>query len=48
MVVLGLILLLAGWLTGINLLVVTGLVLVAVGVILAVAGTSGPVGGRWY
>lgn len=47
MVVAGL-LLLVGWLTGINPLVVIGLVLVAVGVILAVADTSGPVGGRWY
>jgi hypothetical protein len=49
-IVLGLILLLAGWLTGISILYTIGVVLVIIGVILFALGASGrPVGGRqWY
>jgi hypothetical protein len=50
MIVLGLILLLVGWLTGISILYTIGVVLVIIGVILFALGASGrPVGGRqWY
>jgi hypothetical protein len=49
-IVLGLILLLVGWLTGISILYTIGVVLVIIGVILFALGASGrPVGGRqWY
>jgi hypothetical protein len=50
MIVLGLILLLVGWLTGISILYTIGVVLVIIGVILFAFGAAGrPVGGRqWY
>lgn len=51
MIVLGLILLLVGWLTGISILYTIGVILLIVGVILWALGASGrPVGGRphWY
>jgi hypothetical protein len=50
MIVLGLILLLVGWLTGISILYTIGVVLVVIGVILFALGAAGrPVGGRqWY
>lgn len=50
MIVLGLILLLVGWLTGISILYLLGFVLLIVGVIFFALGASGrPVGGRtWY
>lgn len=48
MIVLGLVLALVGWLTGIGLLTTIGVVLVVVGLILALVGSVGPVNGRWY
>ncbi|WP_433604496.1 DUF6131 family protein [Prescottella agglutinans] len=51
MIVLGLILLIVGFLTGISIIWVIGIVLVVVGAILALLGASGrAVGGRryWY
>lgn len=51
MIVLGLILLLIGFLTGISIIWTIGIVLVVVGVILALIGASGrAIGGRryWY
>jgi hypothetical protein len=47
-IVLGLVLALVGWLTGIGLLTTIGVVLVVVGLILALVGSVGPVNGRWY
>ncbi|WP_169812109.1 DUF6131 family protein [Nocardia arizonensis] len=47
MIVLGLILLLVGWLVGIPLLTTAGIVVLLVGAVLAIAGSAGrPVGGR--
>jgi hypothetical protein len=47
MIVLGLILLVVGWLLPISLLVTLGIILIVVGVILEIMGTMGrPVGGR--
>ncbi|MBF6353140.1 hypothetical protein IU449_01005 [Nocardia higoensis] len=47
MIVLGLILLIVGWLLGINLLVTAGIVVLLVGAALWIAGSVGrPVGGR--
>ncbi|MFZ2529165.1 MAG: DUF6131 family protein [Rhodococcus sp. (in: high G+C Gram-positive bacteria)] len=51
MIILGLILLVVGFLTGISILWTLGIILVVVGVILALVGTTGrAVGGRqhWY
>lgn len=50
MLVLGLILLLVGWLVGIGVLELIGLILVIIGAVLLLAGGLGhPVGGRyWY
>jgi hypothetical protein len=51
MIVLGLILLVLGWLLGIHLLVTLGIIVVAIGLILVIVGLVGhPVGGRshWY
>jgi hypothetical protein len=50
MIVLGLILLLVGWLTGIGILTTVGLVVLVVGLVLLVLGGMGrPVGGRsWW
>lgn len=48
MLVLGLILLLVGYLTGIHILATLGLVLLVLGIVLLLLGTAGPVGGRWY
>lgn len=50
MIVLGVILLLVGWLTGISILYTIGIILLIVGVILFALGAAGrPVGGRnWY
>jgi hypothetical protein len=50
MIVLGLILLLVGWLTGISILYTIGVILIIIGVIFFALGASGrPVGGRqWY
>lgn len=51
MIVLGLILLLIGWLAGINWLWTIGIILVVIGVILWILGATGrAVGGRrrWY
>lgn len=47
-IVLGLILALIGWLTGLSPLVWIGIVLVVVGLCLLLLGTAGPVGGRWW
>lgn len=47
MIVLGLILLVVGWLLPISILVTLGIILIVVGVILEIMGTMGrPVGGR--
>lgn len=48
MLVLGLILLLLGYLLGISLLYVLGVILVVIGVVLMLVGSAGPFGGRWY
>ncbi|MFG1792893.1 DUF6131 family protein [Nocardia altamirensis] len=50
MIVLGLILLIAGWLLGIGLLTTAGIIILIVGLVLMIAGSVGrPVGGRrWY
>ena len=50
MIVLGVILLLLGWLTGVSILYTIGVVLVVIGVVLFALGAAGrPVGGRqWY
>jgi hypothetical protein len=51
MIILGLILLLIGWLTGLTLLYYVGGILLVVGLVLLVLGNVGrPVGGRkvWY
>ena len=51
MIVLGVIVLLIGWLTGISILYTIGVILLAVGVILLILGAAGrSVGGRnwWY
>ena len=51
MIVLGILLLLLGWLFAIGILQAIGLVLIVIGVVLWVAGSVGrPVGGRryWY
>jgi len=46
-IILGLILLIVGWLLGINLLVTAGIVVLLVGAVLWIAGSVGrPVGGR--
>jgi membrane-bound ClpP family serine protease len=49
-IVLGVILLVLGWLTGLSILYTLGVVLLIVGVVLFALGASGrPVGGRqWY
>lgn len=51
MIVLGVILLIIGFLTGINIIWVLGIIAVVVGAVLAIAGTTGrAIGGRthWY
>lgn len=50
MIVLGLILLVVGWLTGISIVTTLGVILLVLGVIFFALGASGrPVGGRtWY
>ncbi|WP_169811038.1 DUF6131 family protein [Nocardia amamiensis] len=50
MIVLGLILLVLGWLLGIGLLTTVGIIVLIIGLVLLIAGSVGrPVGGRrWY
>ncbi len=49
MIVLGIILLILGWLLGISILVTIGLIVLVIGVILWILGAVGrPVGGRRY
>ncbi|MBF6074414.1 DUF6131 family protein [Nocardia beijingensis] len=50
MIILGLILLVLGWLLGIGLLTTAGIIVLIIGLVLLVAGSVGrPVGGRrWY
>jgi hypothetical protein len=49
MLVLGLILLIIGWLTGISILVTIGVILLIIGAVLWILGATGrPVGGRRY
>jgi len=48
MIVLGLILLLIGWLTGLSILYTVGAILLVLGLVLLVLGTAAPWGGRWY
>lgn len=51
MIILGLVLLIAGWLLGLSLLTTIGIILLIIGAILFVLGASGhPIGGRsnWY
>jgi multisubunit Na+/H+ antiporter MnhG subunit len=49
-IVLGLILLLVGWLTGISIVTTIGVILLIIGVVFFALGASGrPIGGRqWY
>ena len=47
MIILGIVLAIVGWLTGLTILLYLGVILLVVGLILAVAGGTGrPVGGR--
>lgn len=48
MIVLGLVLLLVGWLVGIGPLETIGLVLLVIGLVLMLVGYAGPVNGRWW
>lgn len=51
MIILGLVLLIAGWLLGLSILTTIGIILLIIGAILFVLGASGhPIGGRtsWY
>lgn len=50
MIVLGVLLLLLGWLTGVSILYTIGVILLVIGVVLFALGAAGrPVGGRtWY
>ncbi|MEU7633591.1 DUF6131 family protein [Nocardia sp. NPDC049220] len=50
MIVLGLVLLIIGWLLGISLLTTAGIIILVIGLVLLLAGSLGrPVGGRrWY
>lgn len=48
MIVLGLILLLLGYLLNISLLYTLGAILLVIGLVLLVLGTAGPVNGRWF
>lgn len=49
MLILGLVLLLLGWLTDIGILTTIGIILLVIGAVLAILGTTGrPVGGRRY
>lgn len=46
MVVLGIVLVVVGWLVGLGILTTLGVILIAVGVILALVGTAHPIAGR--
>lgn len=50
MIILGIILIVIGWLTAISILLWLGVVLLVIGAVLAIVGSAGhPVGGRnWY
>ncbi|MGQ4596342.1 DUF6131 family protein [Nocardia sp. R6R-6] len=50
MIILGIILLVLGWLLGISLLTTAGIIVLIIGLVLLIAGSVGrPVGGRrWY
>ena len=48
MIVLGVVLLLLGWLVGIGLLETLGVILLVVGLVLLLVGHAGPVNGRWF
>jgi hypothetical protein len=49
MIILGLILLIIGWLAGISILTTLGIILLVIGVVLWILGSTGrPVGGRKY
>jgi hypothetical protein len=49
MIILGLILLIIGWLAGISILVTLGVILLIIGAVLWILGSTGrPVGGRRY
>jgi Family of unknown function (DUF6131) len=49
MLILGLILLIIGWLAGISILVTIGIILLVIGAVLWILGATGrPVGGRRY
>jgi hypothetical protein len=49
MIILGLILLIIGWLAGISILVTIGVILLIIGAVLWILGSTGrPVGGRRY
>jgi hypothetical protein len=48
MIVLGIILLLVGWLIGMGILETLGIILLVIGLVLMLVGVAGPVGGRWY
>ena len=49
MIILGLVLILLGWLTGIGILQTLGIIVLVIGVVLLILGSMGrPVGGRRY
>lgn len=48
MLVLGIILLIIGWFTGISILYTAGAILLVIGLVFMLIGTAGPIGGRWY
>lgn len=47
MIVLGVVLLLVGWLVGISILETLGVILLVIGVVLLLVGHAGPINGRW-
>jgi hypothetical protein len=48
MIIIGVLLILLGYLLGIGLLYTVGAILLVVGLVLLVVGHAGPVGGRWW
>lgn len=48
MIILGVVLILLGYLLGISLLYTVGAILLVIGLVLLVIGHAGPVGGRWW
>lgn len=48
LIILGLILLIVGWLLSIGILQTLGIILIAIGLVLVLVNHPGPVGGRWW